>query len=58
VRNKYDKSQYKAHPFSKPVADLGIFVEEGKLLTAPFDVIFLDGTRCIISWFMERSLTM
>jgi hypothetical protein len=58
VRNKYDKSQYKAHSSSEPVTDLEIFVEEGRLLTATFDVIFIDGPRCIISWFMERSLTM
>jgi hypothetical protein len=58
VKNKFEKSQYKAYPSSEPVTDLGIFGEGGRLLTATFDVMFLDGPRCIISCFKQRYLTM
>jgi hypothetical protein len=42
VRNKYEKSQYKAHTSSEPVNDLAIFGVGGRVLSATFDVMDQD----------------
>jgi hypothetical protein len=43
VRNKCEKSQYRAHNSSEPVTDLAVFGVGGRVLTATFDVMDQDG---------------